>query len=117
MSDEEETGGVVILRQEMWRRLGRFSTKVEPQMKQETAATDTVIKVEKIHEMVWIQATLENQLGDALTSIDNLEVMDAIKDECEEISKQQKNIVEKREVEKLTTIQVAKHIETTEAET
>ena len=35
LSDKEETGGMVISKHEMWSRLGWFSTKVEPQMKQE----------------------------------------------------------------------------------
>ena len=116
-SDEEDTGGMVISKHEMQSRLEWCNTRVEPQMKQETEPTDTIEEVEKIHEIVRIQDTQENQLGDALTSIDTLEVTDTVKDDYEEINKEQKNIVEKQEIEQLTTIEVARHIETTEAET
>ena len=61
----------------------------------ETEVTDTVKEVEKIHEVVQIQDTQENQPGDALTSVVTLEVKDTIKDNCKEINKEQKNVVEK----------------------
>ena len=76
----------------------------------------TIKDIEKIHEVVQIQDTQENQTGDALTSVDTLKVMDAIKDDCGEINKEQENIKEKREVEQLATTEVAIDIETTEAE-
>ena len=115
-SDEEDTGGMVILKHEMRNRLEWCSTRVEPQMKQETETTDTIKEVEKIHEVVWIQDTQENQLEDALTSIDTLKVMDLIKDDCGEINKEQKNVTKKQEVEQLATTEVSRDIETTEAE-
>ena len=77
---------------------------------------DTIEEVKKIHGVVWIQDTQENQPGDALTSIDTLKVTDTIKDNCGEINKEQKNIEEKREVEQLATTEVASDIKTTEAE-
>ena len=46
-SDEEETGGVVILKHEMQSRLGWFSTKVVPQMKQEAGRTDRIKDVKE----------------------------------------------------------------------
>ena len=94
-SDKEESGGVVISKQKMQSRLGWFSTKIEPQMKQETETTDTIKEVEKTHEVVRIQDTQENQLGHALTSIDTLKVMDTIKDYYGEINKKQENVREK----------------------
>ena len=66
--------------------------------------------------MVQIQDKQENQTGDAPTSIDTLQDTDAIKDDCDEISKEQENFKEKREVEQLATTKVARDIETTEAE-
>ena len=94
-SEDEETGGVVISKHEMQSRLGWFSTKIEPQMKQERETMTTIEDIKKIHEVVRIQDTQENQTGDALTSVDTLKVMDAIKDNCSEINKEQKNIEEK----------------------
>ena len=87
-SEEEETGGVVILKQEMRSRLGCLSTKVEPHMKQEIETTKIVKEVEEVQEKAQIQATQENQLSHALTSTDTLEVMEVVKDECMEISKE-----------------------------
>ena len=94
-SEDEETGSVVISKHEMRSRLGWFSTKVEPQMKQETETMNTIKDVEKIHEVVRIQDTQENQMGDALTSVDTLKVTDVIKDDCSEINKEQENVKEK----------------------
>ena len=68
-------------------RLVWFSTKVEPQMKQEAETTDTIKEVEKTHEMVLIQDTQETQLGDTLTSVDTIKVTDMIKDDYGEINR------------------------------
>ena len=95
LSEEEETGGVVILRQEMQSRLGWLSTEVEPHMKQETETMEIVKEVEEVHKEAQIQATQENQLSHALTSTDTLEVTEVVRDEYVEISREQKDIVEK----------------------
>ena len=71
-SDKEETGSVVILKHEMQSRLGWFSIKVVPQIKQEAERMDTIKDVKKIHEVVQIQGTQESQPGDVLASIDTL---------------------------------------------
>ena len=94
-SDEGETGGVVISKHKMWSRLGWFTTKVVPQMKQKAERTDTIGDVEKIHEVVWIQGTQESQPGNILAPLDALEVMEEIKDDCGEMNKEQENIKEK----------------------
>ena len=59
LSEEEETGGMVILRQEMRSRMGWLSTEVEPHMKQETEAMEIVKEVQDVHEEAQIQAAQE----------------------------------------------------------
>ena len=95
LSEEEETGSLVISRQEMRSRLGWLSTEVEPQMKQEAETMEIVKEVDEVQEEAQIQATQEDQLSHALTSTDTLKVMEAVKDECVETSKEQKDIIEK----------------------
>ena len=75
-------------------------------MKQETEAMEIVKEVEEVHEGAQIQATQENQPSDTLTSTDTLEVKEVVKDEYMEISKEQKNVIEKREVVQLAAIEV-----------
>ena len=94
-SEEEETGGVVISRQEMRSRLGWLSTEVEPHMKQETETTEIVKEVEEVHQEAQIQATQENQPSHAFTSTDTLEVTEVVKDKYVEISNEQKDVREK----------------------
>ena len=84
-------------------------------MKQETEAIEIVKEVKEVHEGAQIQATQENQLSHTLTSTDTLEVTEVVKDEYVEISKEQKDVIEKQEVVQLTAIEVTQHIETTEA--
>ena len=127
-SEDEETGGVVISKHEMQSRLGWLSTKVKPQMKQETETRNTIEDIEKIHEVVHIEDTQENQTGDTLTSIDTLEVTDVIKDNCGKTNKEQEKEEEsltkptnlstiiEREVAQLTTTEATRDIGTTEAE-
>ena len=91
-SDEEQTGDVVILKHEMRSRLGWFSTKVVPQVKQVAERMDTIKNVKKIHEAVWIQSTQESQPRDVLASIDTLKVTEGIKDNCGEMNKEQENV-------------------------
>ena len=55
LSDEEETGGVIISKHEMWTRLECFNYKQVPQLKQESEKTDAVEDVTKTHEAVHIQ--------------------------------------------------------------
>ena len=86
-SEDKETGGVVI-----------------------SERTDIIED-----EAVWIQNAQEGQSGDILTSVDTLKVTDVIKDDCGEINKEQENVKEKQEIEQLTTTEVARGIETTEA--
>ena len=77
-SEEEETGGMVILRQGMRSRLEWLSTKVEPHMKQETETTEIVKEVEEVHKEAQIQATQEDQPSHVLTSTDTLKVTEAV---------------------------------------
>ena len=89
---EEETGGIVISRQEMRSRLGWLSTEVEPQLKQELETTEIV---EEAHKEAQTQATQEHQPSHALASTDTLEAADIVKGEYVEENKEQKDVVEK----------------------
>ena len=91
-SDEEQKGDVEILKHEMRRRLGWFSTKVIPQVKQVAERMDTIENVKKIHEAVWIQSAQESQPRDVLASVDTLKVTEGIKNKCGEMNKEQENV-------------------------
>ena len=85
-SEDEDTGGVVISKHEMQSRLGWLSTKVVPQVKQEAETMDTIKD-----EAVQIQNTQESQPGDILESVDTLEVVKEVEDDCGETNKEQEN--------------------------
>ena len=89
LSEDEETGGLVIFKHEMWSRLGWLSTKVVPQVKQEAERMDTMED-----EVMRIQNTQEGQPGDVLASVDTIEVMEGIKEDCGETNKEQENVKE-----------------------
>ena len=94
-SEEEEMGGMMILRKVMRSRLGWLSTAVEPHMKQEAETTEMVKDVVEVHEEEQIQATRKNQPSHALRSTNTLEITEAVKDEKEKINKEQKDMIGK----------------------
>ena len=85
-SEDEETGGVIISKHEMWSRVGWLSSKVILQVKQEAERMETIED-----EAVWIQNTQEGQPDDVLTTIDTLEVMEGVEDDRSEMNKEQEN--------------------------
>ena len=93
-SEEEEMGGVIISRKVMQSRLGWLSTVIESHMKQETKTTQMVEDIQEVHKEEQVQATQEDQPSHALISTDTLEIMDVVKNEYIETSKQQKDMVE-----------------------
>ena len=143
LSDEEETGSVIILKHEMQTRLGWFNSREVPQVKQELKKTDATKYITKTHETVQIQnqppqSTPERQAEDELASIDTHKVMEGIDDDSDETDKEQKNIKEEsdhienreasstesstlltevlQEIEQFTTTKLAVNIKTKEAE-
>ena len=90
-SDEEEMGGIMILRRVMQGRLGRLSTMVEPDMKQEPEAMEGVTDVQEVHEEDQVQGAHEDQLSHALT--DTLEITEVTKNENAEASKEEKEVL------------------------
>ena len=142
-SDEEETGGVIILKHEMWTRLGRLNSREVPKVKQELERSDAVEDVKKTREAVQIQnqppqSAQEGQPEDELESVDTHQVTEGINDDGSETSKEQENIKEKichienkeesltksstlsteiqREIEQLTTTNLAVDIKRKDAE-
>ena len=79
-------------------------------MKQETETMEMVKDVEKVHEEEQIQVTQEDQASHALTFTDTLKVMEAVKDEYMETSKEQKDMVQKQEVVQLAEIEVTEAV-------
>ena len=99
-SDEEDTGGVIILKHEMQTRLGWFNSREVLQVKQQLQGTDAVKDVKKTHEAVQIQSqppqsTQEGQPEDELVSVATHEMMEGINDDSGETDKKQENIKEK----------------------
>ena len=134
LSEDEETGDVIISKHEMQSRFGWLSSKVIPQVKQEAERMETIKD-----EVVRIQNTQEGQPGDVLTTMNTLKVMEGVEDDRGEMNKEQENDKEqvyhidnkeesstkpenlstilKQEIEQLTTAEVTRDIKTTEAKT
>ena len=99
LSEDEETGGVIISKHEVWTRLRWFNLKELPQVKQELEKTDAVEDVMETNKAVHIQSQLpqstqEGQLEDELASVDTHEMMEGINDDDDETDKEQKIIKE-----------------------
>ena len=90
-SDEEEMGGMMILRRVMQGQLGWLSTVVEPDMKQEPEAMEGVTDVQEVHAEDQVQGAHEDQLSHALT--DTLEITEVTKNKDAEAGKEEKEVM------------------------
>ena len=85
-SDEEEMGGMMILRNLMWGQLGWLSTIVEPDTKKKMEAMEEAKDIQEVHGEDQVQGVHEDQLSHAL--MDTFEITEVTKNENTETSKE-----------------------------
>ena len=108
-SEEEEMGGMMILRKVMQGRLGWLSTVVEPDTKREMYVMEEVKDIQEVHEEDQVQGAHEDQLSHALT--DTLEITEVTKNENIEASKEEKEVMRN-----LTQVEITKPVKDEYAE-
>ena len=153
--EEEDMGGVMISRRIMRGRLGWLSTVVEPDTKREMEVMEEVKDIQEVHEEDQVQGRHEevtkneNVKGikgekEVMGNVDQVEIMEPlkdkykeasgeqkdvterpaeckvteiIKDEKEEMKEEQDNMVEKRKIMQLATMEAAQQMITSETKT